>query len=159
MDVFIGTPSFFKVVARATDGNYDFTNCPTRRRDKPHEPYYIEDVVAALTVAKGSLTNAARMLGRTRRNLTVWIDKTPEMMEFSNDLRDGMLDRIEQNAFHQAAEGDGPMIRFLLQTLGKDRGYSVRNEQTGKDGAALVPADVSGAKEALKALLDKKSSE
>jgi hypothetical protein len=113
---------------------YDFKNC--RTRDKTG-PYWWPDVVAAIRVTQGNLTKIATLLGRTRNSVksTIWFN--PVLKEIFDEVREGILDHVEENVFMSAVEGDGANQRFLLQTIGKNRGYATRVEQTGENGGPI----------------------
>lgn len=53
-----------------------------------------------------------------------------DLMSYSRINEDGKLDKELAKIQQKEAE-------FLRETLGKDEGYTKRNEQTGKDGEAL----------------------
>lgn len=133
----------------ATNG-WNFENCFTRRnRTGPYDP---NDVVAALLHARGNLTEAARLVGRRRQAFKHFVDGNPEIYGICVEIRECVLDTVEQNALRMAEEGDPSMVRFVLQTLGKNRGWTTRVENTGKDGGA-IEIDTSDAKDKLRALL------
>ena len=115
--------------------NYDFENCESNMfRSLP----LIEvDVYAALMHTKGNLSVAADLLSRPRRVLTDWMRGTPEMFQVLDEIRNRQLDNIEGKVLEQAEMGDGVQARFVLTTIGKDRGFTTRVESTGKDGAPL----------------------
>jgi hypothetical protein len=54
------------------------------------------------------------------------------------DARESYLDMTENACIDRINAGDGQMIRFVLATLGKKRGYGT--EDAGNDGAN-APAD------------------
>lgn len=115
--------------------NYDFENCESNIFRAL--PLIEVDVYAALMWSKGNLSMAADLLNRPRRVLTDWIKGTPEMYQVLDEIRDRRLDTIQDKVIAQAELGDGTQARFVLTTLGKDRGFTTRVENTGKDGAPL----------------------
>lgn len=116
--------------------NYDFENCLTRQ--DVSGPYDKEDVVAALLMSRGAVGEAALLLGRSRSNLISWLAQHPDVQAIVYDYRQAQLDIVERTTIeHAVIFGEGPDRRFLLQTIGKDRGYSSRVEATGKDGGPV----------------------
>lgn len=130
---------------------WNFESCYTR--SNPTGPYDPNDVVAALLHARGNISEAARLVGRRRQKFKHFIDGNPQILEICTEIQESSLDRIQQNAVRMAEDGDPSMIRFVLQTLGKNRGFTTRFENTGKDGAP-IEIDTSDAKEKLRVLLE-----
>ena len=122
--------------------NYDFKRCLTRQDTRG--PFDEEDVVAALLYARAGIGIAAGYLGRSRSSLTRWLKAHPSVMAIVEDYKQTQLDAVEINTFDSAiVDSDGADRRFLLQTKGKERGFSSRQEVTGKDGEPLMIADLS----------------
>ena len=110
--------------------SYDFKNCPTRAGG----PFYEQDVIAALLFSGGVLADAARILSRRRTRLKEFIDSNADLFELWNEIKESTIDEVEAVVFQAAKQGDIPAGKFILQTIGKHRGYSTRVENTGKDG-------------------------
>lgn len=132
-----------------SEEGYDFENCPTRV-DR-NGPYHTADVIAALVKGSCNLGFAAALLGRNRSRLREYVHANPDMLRFLHDTKDGIIDLIEEKVLGSAMLGDGPNGRFVLSTLGKDRGYTTRVESTGKDGAPIENS-FSNAEELVKAI-------
>ena len=115
--------------------NYDFDGCESNMFRAL--PLIEVDVYAALMWAKGNLSLAADVLNRPRRVLTDWLKANPEMYQVIDEIRERRLDTIQDKVIAQAELGDGTQARFVLSTIGKDRGFTTRVENTGKDGAPL----------------------
>lgn len=127
-----------RILTRYMDVNYefyDFENCESVMfRSLP----LIEvDVYAALMHERGNLGRAAKLLCRPRRVLTDWMRSVPEMHQVLDEIRDTRIDNIQDSVISAAELGDGAQARFVLTTLGKERGFTTRVESTGKDGAPL----------------------
>lgn len=116
--------------------SYDFAGCWTRMH--PDDEYNTRDVVAAIYATRGNLTEMAKLLGRTRIAVRNWLDRHPEFERIVRNEVEKVLDDLEQKTFDAALAGDGQDRRFLLQTLGKNRGYSSRQQMTGVDDKPLV---------------------
>lgn len=124
-------------------GAYDFTVCPSRVN--PLSPLHKQDVIAALLEAKGNYGVMAHLLGRSRASVKRYVETRPDVWSFYEDHFEAVLDKVEDNLIEAALEGDLTAARFVLQTRGKERGYTTRVERTGKDGGpmetVISPAD------------------
>lgn len=114
---------------------YDFTNCQTRVEH--WGPYNKTDVIYAMWVAKGNWAEMSRLLGRRRRSVMDYCNAQPDLVELREELREGLVDYVETKQFEAALAGNDAAGRFLLETLGKGRGYTKRAEVTGPDGKPL----------------------
>jgi hypothetical protein len=78
------------------------------------------------------------LLGASGNTLTAAIEKCPALGEVAAEARERMLDDAEAKLADKAIEeGDGECLRYLLKTVGKDRGYGdkVQHDVTVSDGA------------------------
>ena len=115
---------------------YDFEGCKTRRNQ--NGKYFETDVVAAIYYTGGLFGEMASLLGRTRRGVKEHIERNPELQTLIEEVRESKLDAVEKGLFDLAIIAhDGPSQRFLLQTLGKDRGYTTRHEVSGPGGGPI----------------------
>lgn len=105
--------------------------------DRPYLPTKAE-VYSALVAAEGNVAKAARELKATRRHVADIIGKTPEIAALLEDLREGVVDASEDNIYADVKKGDQSASRFVLQTIGKKRGWAQGVEGTGKNGAVEV---------------------
>lgn len=103
---------------------YDFEHCPTRQ--SPNGPYFHNDVVAALRETRGIISEAARLLGRSRNGLALYIDKHQEISELLNDEREAFIDTAEVKIRELVDAGDPASVRFVLTTLGRFRGWAMK---------------------------------
>jgi len=124
-----------------TAQEYDFENCPTRQNR--YSPFHKPDVVAAIYAAEGVFAHMSMLLGRRRESIRYYVYSHPDVLNIWKELRESALDYIEHSVIKQALNGDPQQQRFVLQTLGKDRGYSNRTEATGANGG---PIDVNSAR-------------
>ncbi|MBB18626.1 MAG: hypothetical protein CMP20_04030 [Rickettsiales bacterium] len=115
--------------------DYDFLNCPTRR--DLEGPVYDLDVAAALIRFEGNISRTASALGRSRRLISSMISRNINLGDLQEDIMAEFIDAVEDEARKIAKAGDRGMVKFLLGTQGRDRGYVTRQETTGKDGNAL----------------------
>lgn len=63
-----------------------------------------------------------------------YIDKWPETQQAILDERESYLDLTENQCIERIKQGDGQMIRFVLATVGKKRGYGT--EERPEDTSA-----------------------
>lgn len=111
---------------------YNFEKCYTRTGDGP---FCELDVAAALVRCAANVSSAAALLGRGRRSTENFIARNLLLTELFEDLEAAFLDQVEELHRSAALSGDLATQRFFLTTKGKNRGYTTRNENTGKDGA------------------------
>jgi len=114
---------------------YDFSDCWTFKN--PNSAYEPLDVAAALLMHRGNYSKVAACLGRSRRSVENFVLLDHRLRDLREDIRNSLLDAIEEGYLDDALSGDAQARRFFLQTLAKDRGYVTRNENTGKDGEPI----------------------
>jgi predicted transcriptional regulator len=131
--------SIFDKYPRLLDMNfveeYDLHDCWTAR--SKHNSYSDEDVAVAIIRHHGNYSAIARALGRSRSSVQNFIAHETLLRDLRGEIVQGIVDDIEERYMLDALNGDTGARRFFLQTLGKDRGYVVRNENTGKDGGPV----------------------
>ena len=120
-------------VERTKRGRYNFKKCATRELGRPH----LEDVAAALVSAEGSVACAADLLGIGRQQLHNYIGRTPDIQDLRDQYRESVLDRVERNVYKRALKGDWKAQRFILSTLGRERGYGNRTTIEHEDAGQL----------------------
>lgn len=67
----------------------------------------------------------------------------PDFSERKEHLKDQVKYRARRNIAEAIAEGDKPLSQWYLERKSKDE-FSLRTEQTGKDGIALIPESKTG---------------
>lgn len=105
---------------------------------EPRVPVTSAQIYEALSASNGNISASARAVGLTRTNFVARVQKSPALMALLEDLRETIVDKAEQNQYAEVLAGDAAASRFILQTLGKNRGYSTGVAGTGKDGAIVV---------------------
>lgn len=95
------------------------------------------DAAAAIHKAKGVIITAAKLLRRPRSQLNALIMKDPDLRDFYDQYREGQLDLVEKTVFDKALEGDVGAAKFLLDRLGKKRGYATKTEIEHDVGGGL----------------------
>lgn len=103
------------------------------------DPAKIERYLHLIEECRGNISEMARQEAKRRTDVKDYIDRTPELLTALNDWRQGIIDKSEDNIFKAAESGDLGASKMIVATLGKDRGWVPREEQTGKDGKDLVP--------------------
>lgn len=103
--------------------------------DKPH--YTAEQMIAALNDTKGMVYLAAKRLGCSYQTVLTYCARHPTVQAAKDGHRGEMIDTAELKLWQSIQNGEAWGISLALKTLGKDRGYVERTEQTGKDGAPL----------------------
>ena len=83
-----------------------------------------QDILNAIKDSGGIITSVAAALNCDWHTAKANIERYEETREaFNGELETG-LDLVEGKAYAQARNGDGAMIRFILATKGRNRGYS-----------------------------------
>jgi len=100
--------------------------------------YTAEQVIEALRGTMGIKSAAARRLGCHWTTVDRYIKRYPTVARAYEEERQSIVDLAEVKLVERLKDGDGTMIRFVLATLGKDRGYVERREVTGEGGGPLT---------------------
>jgi len=99
----------------------------------------------AIENKKGFITQAAKQLGISRRQLHRLVNLHPTVKEALADAREEMKDFTESKMYQAIADGNTTMIIFYAKTQMKDRGYVERQEIVGRDSGpvevAISPLD------------------
>lgn len=102
------------------------------------DKYTIPEVIAALQETKGMQFLAAKRLGCSHDTIRNYILRYPQIKAVLDAQRGEMVDLSELKLWQSIQNGEQWGITLCLKTLGKERGYVERHEQTGKDGAPLL---------------------
>lgn len=94
-------------------------------------------LIQAIKGSGGIVSNVARKLGISWSTAEIHINKYPEAISAFKDEKEAILDMAENELFKKVKAGSEPMIKYILSTKGKERGYTERTEVTGKDGAPV----------------------
>lgn len=87
-----------------------------------------KEYIKALEKSGGLVAPAARRLGVTRAAVYAMAKNHPTVKAAMDDARADVLDLCESNIFKAVSEGNLNMSTYLLDRLGKDRGYVTRQE-------------------------------
>lgn len=99
--------------------------------------YTNEEIYDALRAANGNFMAAATALGCNRQVIKKRVEETPMLIDLVADFKDGVLDQAETNIYSAVLAGDQAASKFVLTTIGKERGFITRNEMTGAGGTDL----------------------
>lgn len=115
---------------------YDLSTCPTAR--EPEGPILSLDVAVALLKADGHVAWVAQALRRSRRVIDTFIQRDLSLSELLEDIQETFLDDAEAKAKALARSGDGGILKYMLSTIGKRRGYVTRTETMLPNGGVTV---------------------
>ena len=100
-----------------------------------HPRYTEQQVIDALTQAKGLRAPAAEALHCSRQTIGNYINRCPAVKEAYEDALEETLDLAQSKLMDLVEKEHWGAIRFILATLGKDRGFTekVQVQTTGGD--------------------------
>jgi len=104
---------------------------------KHKRQYKAREIVEALRLSRGLVSQAAERLGCDRGTIYNAIKRYETVRRALDDAREAMLDRTESKLFENIEQGDNTAIIFYLKCIGKRRGYVERQEVTGADGGPV----------------------
>lgn len=112
-----------------------------------------DNVIIELLRAKVPLHIIALKVNAERNSLSKHIKNTPELAQLAADMREAVIDNAEYMADRLVTAGNPTMIMFMLERLGKSRGWGAVDVENN-DGAdnrivmGVIPEDdVKGADE------------
>ncbi|HWI05563.1 MAG TPA: hypothetical protein VNT52_17285 [Acidimicrobiales bacterium] len=97
----------------------------------------MEEVTNALETSGGVIGYAARKLRCSRTALYNFIARHPELEDVRTQAREAILDTAEHNVIAAVKGGDLKVSRWLLDRLGRHRGYTTRQEVAGVEDQPL----------------------
>ena len=115
---------------------------PTGRPTGRPEKYTVEQMITALRRENGLVYRAAKRLRCSPRTIYVYKEKYPEIAEVTEQERELLLDDAEHGLAEQVRNSEQWAIVYVLNTLGKKRGYGTKSEieHTHNFGSIEVPA-------------------
>ena len=102
-----------------------------------------QDILDALKGSYGIVSEVADKLGVDWHTADDYIKLWPETLQALDDERESYLDLTESACIDRINAGDGQMIRFVLATLGKKRGYGTEDAATDTSGATDTEVNIS----------------
>ena len=100
-------------------------------------------VLAAIKDSYGVVGTVAKHLKCDWTTAKKYIEKWPETTQAMADARESYLDMTENACIDRINAGDGQMIRFVLATLGKKRGYGTEDAASDTSGATDTEVNIS----------------
>ena len=89
-----------------------------------------EKLKQALQESNGNISHAARSLGISRNAIHQHVNANPELKQILDDSRQTMLDEAENALLSAVREKRGWAVCFTLKTIGQERGYIERADQS-----------------------------
>lgn len=80
---------------------------------------------------------ACRTANISRTTLDTWISKFDTLRQSIEDMNEEVLDLAETKLLQALNNGEKWAIQYMLDTKGKDRGYTVRQEHKVDENASL----------------------
>lgn len=100
--------------------------------------YTAAEVITAIERARGIKAVAAKILGCSRVTVDSYAKRYVTVAQACQQARETLIDVAEGQLVKAVDGGEWPAVRYVLATLGKERGYSERQEITGAKGKPLV---------------------
>ena len=99
--------------------------------------YSVRQVREAIEGSRGNKSTIAEKLGCTRQTVDNLLLRFPELVPMLEQERESLVDKAE-NKLNDLLDANEPRaVFFVLETLGKNRGWAKRTEITGKDGEGI----------------------
>lgn len=106
--------------------------------------YTVDEVIAAIRGSRGIMTHVAGTLGCSWLTVYNYVRRYTKVQEALREEREQLFDVAECNLIRAIDAGDLKMSRFILQTLGKKRGWYERGEHVlvGDERRPLVVREI-----------------
>ena len=104
--------------------------------------YTAQQVIDALHQMHGLVYLAAKLLRCDPETIHNYCKRYPAVMAAKVDARGELVDVAEIKLWEALHRGEAWAIALVLKTLGRERGYVERIEQTGKDGGPIQHASI-----------------
>ncbi len=96
-----------------------------------------EQIIDALRIKKGLIYLAAELLHCAPSTIYRRAEHVKSIQEAISDARGHLVDRAEEKLSAAIDAGEPWAVAMVLKTLGKDRGYTERQEITGANGGPM----------------------
>ena len=101
-------------------------------------PYNDGEIYEAIVSARGNLSTICEALDVKRDALRARINETPLLKQIYDEQRESIVDQAEENIFNDVKRGDQVASKFVLTTLGKERGYTTKVETSNEPVEIIV---------------------
>jgi len=91
----------------------------------------------AIIGSRGIKSVIAEALDCSRQTVDNYLTRWPDLVGVVAQERESLVDRAESKLMEAVDKGELKAVLFVLETMGKERGWTKRTEVTGADGAAL----------------------
>ena len=102
-----------------------------------------QDILDALKGSYGIVSEVADKLGVDWHTADDYIKLWPETLQAQKDENERYRDLTELKCIERVKAADGSMIRFVLATKGKTRGYGTEDAATDTSGATDTEVNIS----------------
>lgn len=99
--------------------------------------YTVKEFLKAVEGSFGIKAVIARKLGCSRQTVDKYCKKHPTIREAIEQEREMLKDMAEGRLVKAVQDGEPWAVKYVLSTLGKDRGYVERQEVAGTTGQPL----------------------
>lgn len=99
-----------------------------------------ERIILSLIKNKNVVSTTCREVGIERKRFYRMKEQDLYFAEYTNEVREILLDFVEAKLIDMIEKGDKQLIMFYLKTQGKDRGYeeSIKQEVKHTDGSINI---------------------
>ena len=104
--------------------------------------YTEEEMLEAIRGSWGIMSHVAERLGCHRQTVSKYVKRFPALKEALTEERAKLVDFAEAQLVKKLTGGDWSAIKFVLVTLGRERGYGYNLELSGPGGGPLQVAHV-----------------
>jgi len=102
-----------------------------------NERFKTKQVIEAIELAKGNITQASRLLKCNRNTIYGYINRYSTVKDAYERVNEETIDYVEDKLMAQITRGNITAIIFYLKTKAKHRGYVERQEYQ-HDGKVVV---------------------
>ena len=107
---------------------------PRRPRSKPTKT----KLMKAIRHSRGIVAEVARKAGCDRSTVNAWLRNHPDLRAALDEEREALLDLAEGKLYQMAiVDGDIRALIFLLENIGRGRGYNRRPELNAATGPIM----------------------
>lgn len=103
--------------------------------------YTTEQVIDALRKSAGIKSQAARALGCNRLTVDNYIQRYPTVKAAYEEQRQVIIDAAESQLVKKLSAGEWDAVKYVLSTLGRDRGYGDTLRHEGGLTIKVIYAD------------------